>query len=50
MAFIRSNIKKYNFIEEDKNIFNFIKCKRENKESWWTMDLKLALYFIIMIL
>jgi len=33
MAVIKSNIKKYNFIEKEKDIFNFIKYKRENKKG-----------------
>jgi len=33
IAFIKSSIKKYNFIEEDKDIFNFIKREKESKKS-----------------
>ena len=46
-AFIRSSIKKYNFIKKDKDIVNFIKREKENKEGQWTMDPKSAVYFII---
>jgi hypothetical protein len=31
LAFIRSNIKKYNFIKKDKDIFNPIACGGEGK-------------------
>jgi len=33
MAFIRSSIKKYNSIKEDKDILNFIKCERKDKKG-----------------
>ena len=33
MVFIRFNIKKYNFIKEDKDIFNFIKCEKKVKRA-----------------
>jgi hypothetical protein len=32
LAFIRSGIKKYNFIDKDKDILKPIKCKEEGKE------------------
>ena len=47
LAFIRSSIKKYNFINKDKDIFKPIKYKGEDKEVWWKIDLRLALYLII---
>jgi hypothetical protein len=47
LAFIKSSMKKYDFIEKDKNILNPIVCGREGKGTWWKMDLKLALYLII---
>jgi hypothetical protein len=31
-AFIRSGIKKYNFIDKDKDILKPIKCEEEGKE------------------
>ena len=46
-AFIRSSIKKYDFMEEDKHILYFIKYGIEGKEIWWNMDPRLALYLII---
>jgi len=32
LAFIRSSIKKYNFIDKDKDILKPIKCKKEGKK------------------
>jgi len=47
LAFIRSSIKKYNFMDKDKDILKPIKYKREGNIVWWKMDLRLALYLII---
>ena len=46
-AFIRSSIKKYNFIDKDKDILKPIKYKKEGKKVWWKIDLRSALNFII---
>ena len=50
IAFIRSSIKKYNFIDKNKDILKPIKYKREGKLVWWKIDLRLALYLIIITL
>ena len=42
--------KKYNFTEKNKHIFCPIKYKIKGEIDWWTIDLKSALYFIIIIL
>ena len=34
VAFIRSSIKKYDFIKEDKHILHFIKYKTKGKGVW----------------
>jgi len=34
LAFIRSSIKKYNFINKDKDILKPIKCGREGEKVW----------------
>ena len=43
-------MKKNNFIKEDKSILYSIKYKTEGKGVQWNIDLKLALYFIIIAL
>ena len=47
LAFIRFSIKKYNFIDKDKDILKPIKYEEEGKEAQQKMDLRLALYLII---
>ena len=49
-AFIRSSIKKYNFMEEDKHILYPIKYGIEGKEVQQNIDLRSALYLIIITL